>query len=127
MAQKQEERLQTAVANYIKMQYPNVIFTSESSGIRVSMGVAVQMKRQRSKHKLPDLIILEPKGKFHGLCIELKKNRKEIYLKDGSLSSKKHVQEQKKTLDLLNEKGYKAVFSCGFDETQKIIDEYMSL
>ena len=123
---KQEERLQTAVSTYLKTQYPNVVFTSESSGIRVSMGVAVQMKRQRSKHKLPDLIILEPKGNFHGLCIELKKNRKEIYLKDGSLSTKKHVQDQKNTLDLLESKGYKAVFGCGFDEAKEIIDNYMN-
>jgi len=123
--QKLEERLQSAVARYIKVQYPNVVFTSESSGIRVSMGVAVQMKKQRSNHKLPDLIILQPNEKYHGLMLELKKSHSEIFKKDGALRANEHVQAQNDTLKHLSLKGYYAVFACGFDETKKIIDEYL--
>lgn len=122
---KKEERLQIAVARYIKMQYPNVIFTSESSGIRVSMGVAVQMKKQRSLHKLPDMIILEPSKGYNGLCLELKNTYSDCYLKNGDVRQTKHIQEQAKTLQLLEYKGYKATFACGFDEAQRIIDEYL--
>lgn len=123
---KQEERLQTAVARYIKVQYPNVVFTSESSGIRVSMGVAVQMKKQRSVHKLPDMIILKSNGKYNGLMIELKKDRKEIYKKDGSFRKSEHIEAQRDTLLKLREQGYMAVFACGFDEAKNVVDYYMS-
>jgi len=55
---KSEENLQIAISSYLKYQYPDVIFTSESSGIRLTIGQATKAKKQRSKHKLPDMIIL---------------------------------------------------------------------
>lgn len=124
---KQEERIQTAVARYIKVQYPNVIFTSESSGIRVPMGLAVQMKKQRSRHKLPDMIILESNWKYKGLMIELKKDRSAIYKKDGSYRKSEHIEEQRETLRLLKLQGYFACFACGFEDAKNVIDYYMSI
>lgn len=124
--ERKEETLQTAVSTYLKLQHPNIVFTSESSGIRVPMWTAVQMKNQRSNHKLPDLIVLEPRKGYHGLIMELKKDRKELYLKDGGLRKLEHIQEQNKTLELLSEKGYRATFACGIDECLTIIKEYLS-
>lgn len=113
-----------SVANYIKLQYPNVIFTSDSSGIKLSMGSALKMLALKSENKIPDMIILSPNKKYHGLIIEIKKIEKSPYLKDGSLSKVKHVQEQNKTLEILSKIGYKAVFGVGFDNCKQIIDEY---
>jgi len=124
---RQEERVHVAIAAYIRAQHPNVLFTSESSGIRVPMHLAVMMKKQRSTHKQPDMIILQPKGIFHGLILEIKKDRSEIYLKDGSMSKSKHIQEQNATLVMLRELGYCAMFACGFDDAKSKIDNYMSL
>ena len=122
-----EEKLQIAIAKYIRYQYPNVIFTSESSGIRVNMGTAIKMKAQRSKHKLPDLMIFQSNTFHCGLFIEMKKDHKELYKIDGSLRKSEHVEEQAKTLKLLTEQGYKALFGCGFDECKQIIDDYLML
>ena len=36
-----EQELQIAVSTYIKMQYPNVIFTSESAGINLKFHQAI--------------------------------------------------------------------------------------
>ena len=125
--QNKEEILQIAVSNYLKVQYPNVVFTSESSGLRLPMGLAVKAKRQRSKHKLPDMIILKSNSFYCGLILELKKDENEIYKKDGSYRKTEHVQEQLKTLNILKEQRYLALFACGFDECKKIIDKYMKL
>lgn len=125
MRKPTENNLQIAVSTYIKLQYPNVIFTSESSGIRVSIGTAKKMKAQRSKHKLPDLIILEPKGIWHGLCLELKKSVDDYLTKDKRFRENEHIQEQLLTLVELQNKGYYARFSGGFEETKSIIDWYM--
>lgn len=127
MRQKKEERLQSQLARYIRMQYPNVVFTSESSGLRVPMGLAVQMKSQRSEHKLPDMIILESNNKYNGLVIELKKDRAAIYKKDGSFRKSEHVDAQRETLRLLKLQGYMAVFACGFDDAKNVVDYYMSV
>ena len=123
---KKEENLQIAISTYLKLKYPNVYFTSESSGIRVPMGVAVKMKKQRSTHKQLDMIILEPKGGYHGLILELKKDREEVYLKNGTYSKSIHVQEQLQSIKHLNNKGYSSMFVCGIDEAISVIDRYMS-
>jgi len=125
---KGETNMHLAVADYINLQYPKVIFTSESSGIRVPMGLAVQLKRQRSEGKLPDLIVLEPRGGFHGLILELKKSPEDLYLKNGmTIKGDKHTRAQLRKLNELSMKGYKALFVCGFDEAKLFIDDYMKL
>ena len=120
-----ETSLQIAVSDYIKLRYKGVVFTAESSGLRVPIGTAKKMKRQRSVHKQPDMIILEPRGNYCGLILELKKTG--TRLKDGSLPNNEHINEQKKTLKLLSDKGYCASFAVGFDEAQITIDSYMML
>ena len=121
-----EELVHKAVCRYIKVQYPGVIFTSDASGIRVSMGLAKKLKAMRSAHKIPDLIILEANSKYHGLIIEIKHDRS-IYKKDGTLKKNEHVEEQQKTLRHLEAKGYCARFGCGFDECIALIDWYMKI
>ena len=113
-----------AVSKYIKTQYPNTVFTSDSSGVRLSIGNAKKMIALKSIHKIPDLIILHPNKNYHGLIIEIKDKDKSPYLKNGKLSTSKHVQEQNKTLKYLSKLGYKAVFGVGFEQCKKIIDEY---
>ena len=122
---KKEESLQVAISKYLKLQYPNVVFTSESSGIRLTIGQAKKAKQQRSNHKLPDMIILEPNYLYEGICLELKKHSP--YLKNGELSKNKHVQEQNKTLQLLSDKGYLAMFVWDFDYFKEMFDNYMLL
>lgn len=125
--QRKEESLQIQVSSYLRAKYPDVIFTSESSGVRVSMGQAVKMKKQRSTHKLPDMIILKPMKQYHGLCLELKKEGETVWLKNGSLSTNKHIQEQAETLRELVRLGFIAEFAVGYNEAIKIIDKYFSL
>lgn len=124
---KKEEQLSKAVSRYLKLQYPDVVFTCDSSGIRLTIGQATALKAQRSVHKIPDMIILKPNGEYHGLILELKSEDSSPYLKDGSLSKGQHIQEQNQTLTTLLNIGYYAVFAVGFDNAKKIIDDYMNL
>lgn len=121
---KKEESLQIAVSNYLKLQYPDVIFTSESSGIRLTMGQAVKAKNMRSNCKLPDLIVLEPRGIFKGMCLELKKEGTQVLKRDGKPLAG-HITEQHDTLIRLSQRGYYAKFAIGFDDAKRHIDNYM--
>ena len=116
-----------SVADYLKLQYHNIIFTSDSSGIRLTIGSAVKMLALKSRNKIPDLLILEPRGGFAGLIIEMKDINKSPFKKDGELKADKHLIEQADTLKKLNKKGYSAVFATGFDEAVIIINNYMAL
>lgn len=117
-----EEIIHHQVCQYIRMQYPDVIFTSEPSGLKLPIGLAVKLKRLRSGSKLPDLWILERRGNFGGLFIELKADN--IYNKKGGFASP-HIADQAKVLDRLRAKGYAATFAIGFDDAKKEIDMYM--
>jgi hypothetical protein len=119
-----EASIHLQVCNYLRAQYPNVIFTSESSGIRLTMGQAVKAKKLRSGSKLPDLWILEQRGLYGGLLIELK--AESIYKKDGTYKTD-HIAEQAQVIEKLNKKGYSATFAVGFEDAKKEIDMYMLL
>jgi hypothetical protein len=122
---KKEEKLQIAVCKYLKLQYPDVIFTAESSGLKLTIGQAVIAKKLRSSRGLPDLMILEPNKYKNGLFIELKAEG--FRLKNGDIPNNEHTREQAELLVSLWGRGYAAYFACGFDEAKEIIDEYLNL
>lgn len=128
-----ELELQAQVADYIRLQYPSVIFHSDfGSGIKLTMGQAIRQKRLNGgRRSWPDMFIAEPafdmnrNRDIYGLFIELKKAGTRIYRKDGRLVSDAHIREQFDMLEQLRQRGYKAEFACGFDEAKKLIDEYL--
>lgn len=82
---KLEENLQIAICMYLDMQYPNVIYTSDLSGIKLSIGSAVKAKKMRcKKYKIPDLLILHPNKTNKGLFIELKNKISDVYNQNGT-------------------------------------------
>jgi hypothetical protein len=123
---KREESVQIQVANYIKARYPDVIFTSDSSGVRLNMGQAKVLKAMRAMDcKIPDMLIFEPRGPYKGLFLELKREGEKVFKADGTPYSG-HLFEQWKTLERLKSKGYQACFAIGFEHAKTIIDQYMA-
>lgn len=122
-----ELELQAQVADYIRLQYPDVIFHSDfGSGIKLTMGQAIKQKRLNGgRRSWPDMFLAEPKDKYSGLFIELKKEGVRVYKKDGTLVSDGHIREQYDMLEQLRRRGYAANFACGFDEAKALIDRYM--
>ena len=125
MSKKLEESAHQTICNYIKIMYPDVIFTSDGSGLKLPMGLAVKYAKQKSGRGIPDIIIMQPRGQYHGLMIEVKKDGARVWLKDGTLSTDKHIREQAAVLDRLNRVGYMAVFCIGAKHGIDIVEEYM--
>ena len=95
-----------AACDYMRIKYPDVIFTSEASGVRVPIHTAKQLKRLRSSKGLPDLLIFEPRAPYAGLMIEIKRSRDDYFKKDGTPKSTPHIQSQQAIYRKLIEKGY---------------------
>lgn len=130
-----ESELQVAVADYVRLRYPNILFHSDfGSGIKLTKGQAIKQKRQNGGRRgWPDLSIAEPKDTdglglesehYNGLMIELKKDGTRLHKKDGSWATE-HIAEQAETLQALQDRGYETYFAVGFEEAKKIIDEYL--
>jgi len=121
-----EKEIHLNVCTYLKTQYKKVIFTSDLSGLKLTIGQAVQVKKMRSSNGIPDLLIFKPKGKWHGLFIELKKEGEKLYKEDGSFKSE-HIKEQFEMRLKLVDLGYFVNFAIGFEDAKKLIDWYMDL
>lgn len=113
--QQNEYHIQVALVRWIAAQYPNVLCTISPSGMKLPIGVARKLKLMGYRAGTPDLLILEPRGGFHGLFIELK-------APGGRMSD-----HQKEFIFLLNTKGYHATVCFGFNDAEAAINSYMSM
>ena len=131
-----EAQLQIQVANYLRKNYPDVLFYSDfGSGIKLTKGQAVRQKRQNGGRRAwPDMFIAEPaikcvdgsyKYEWHGLFLELKREGTRLKKKNGEWATP-HIAEQAKMLEGLQKWGYLARFGCGFAETKAILDAYLN-
>lgn len=121
---KPERRLQLQLCEWLKIQFPDLIFFANDSGEKKPMGLAILAKRMRSGSKIPDVWISEARGGYHGLYLELK--AESPYLKDGRLSKSAHVQAQNKMLDRLIDKGYMACFAWTLEGAIATVRNYMN-
>jgi hypothetical protein len=112
------------IATYLRYQYPKILFHWDLAGLNLSRAQAGMMKAIQGQRGYPDLFIIESRGEYHGLFLEIKKEgfkltkRNDEYVND-------HVTEQSFYLHNLEMRGYKAFFVCGFEEAVKIIKEYL--
>lgn len=114
-----------AVCDYLNKAYPSVIYHTDPAGLMMTKAQAGMLTRLQQGRGWPDLVIAEPVGQYHACYIELKRPTATVWLKDGTISKDKHIQEQLQMLEKLQAKGYYVNFAVGFDEAKLIIDKYM--
>jgi len=123
---RSEEKIQIQLSDYIKIQYPNVIFTFDASGLRLPIGLAVKAKKMRSSRGIPDMMVFAHRPPYNGLFIEIKVSLSDVYLKDlQTLKKDEHIKEQADMIERLKEQGYYATFGFGFDGCKSILDKYL--
>jgi len=123
---KLESSHQLKFCKWLKHYHPEVRFRSDMQAGR---------KRSYQMQNLtdildpysgwPDITIYHKSCNYIGLMIELKRELSGIWLKDGSLSSQKHVQEQAMMHEFLRSLGWCCVFAEGFDEAKRKFEEYI--
>jgi hypothetical protein len=121
-----EKDIHSQVCRYLKLQYPNVMYNTDLSGIKLTIGQAVKLKNLRSFRGFPDIIIYEPIGNCHGLFVELKRDGERLRKMNGNFVSE-HIQEQHECMQQLEKRGYACAFAIGFEQAKEIIDKYLSL
>ncbi len=72
------------------------------------------MKRRGLTPGVSDVVLALPRGHYHGAFFELKRN------------AKSHASdEQSSFLNRMKDRGYYAVFACGWDELKSYVDHYL--
>ncbi len=133
---QEEQNISLQVAEYLKLR--KILYRFDlAADLKLTMGQAMRMKKLQMDFKgYPDLFLCEPRVGYHGMYIELKKNKSEVFLKDGITYKKKkikrgnqvydHIQEQVLMQERLRDKGYFVVWGFGFEDTVEKIDLYLS-
>lgn len=120
-----ESKLQEQVCKYLSLQYPKCLYHSDfGSGSKLTIGQAMKQKRIQKMKGHPDLFIIEPRKGFYGLFLELKKDGEKLKKKNGDWVND-HVKDQAMYHEVLRERGYKAEFAVGFEQSKQLIDEYL--
>ena len=137
---KKEENLHLKVCDYLRKNYPDVLFRTDfSSGMKMTPGQAAKHKKFQKSRAWPDLFIAKSTMKieynryageqfldgYAGLFLELKAEGTQLYKKNGEMVANKHYQEQAEMLEKLRLNGYIAEFAVGYDEAIKIITDYL--
>lgn len=122
---KKEETLHLKVCDYLRKNYPDVLFRTDfSSGMKMTPGQAAKHKKFQKSRAWPDLFIAKPEI-FAGLFLELKAEGTKLYKKNGEMVANKHYREQAEMLEELRKLGYYAEFAVGYDEAIRIITNYL--
>ena len=114
-APESEANQQEIVVKYLRLAYPNALYCASAGGMRTSYLQAIKMKRTGYVKGFPDLFIYEPNADYHGLAIEMKKEK-------GGVASP----EQKWWQEQLRNRGYASYICKGSEEAIKVIDEYFA-
>ena len=124
MRNNKEYELCKAISTYLCLQYPKVLFHFDLAGLNLSMAQAGMNKAIQKRKGFPDLFIMEPKNSYNGLFLELKAEGVKLTKRDGNWIND-HIKEQADYLCELQERGFDAKFSIGFDETKINLDNYL--
>lgn len=108
-----EDQEQIKLAAWLTKQ--GIRFYAIPNGGKRNLLEAVKLKRMGTMSGVPDLCIPIPSGRYHGLYIELKRE------KGGKVS-----ESQSDWLAFLREKGYYAQVAKGFEEAKEMILHYFS-
>lgn len=112
-----EYDIQCCIVRWMANEFPGILFTISLGGVRLPMGLAVKAKKAGYQKGTPDIQIFEPRGKYHGLFVEVKTDK----------GKPDEEGNQERYIDELNKRGYCATFGYGEKEIKKIIKIYMGL
>ena len=127
---KPEEGVQKRVCAYLKKNHPTVDFHSDyAAGLHLTLAQAVTRKALNSGRGFADLFIAYPSRGYHGLFLELKRPGTSIYVtkgaRKGELVKKEQIEIEAAFLKRMNDLGYLARFSVGYEDSIKLISWYL--
>lgn len=106
-----EDDMQKSVAIFLNTL--NILWFHPPNGGKRNVREAAKFKAMGTKPGVPDVVILEPKGEWHGLFIELK-------VKGGRLSD-----YQKDWLNALKMRNYKTAVCFSLDDVFEAVENYL--
>ncbi len=121
-----EDSLNIACANYMRLQYPKVLFTHVPNGGSRNAIEAAKLKKMGVSKGCPDLLIFHRTSGCAGLAIELKVKYTKV-LKSGTIKETPNMPtpEQMQWLEDLYNQNWSTHVIYSLDEFRVVVDGYM--
>lgn len=129
-AKRSEHAEQVALCEYMKMKgliysaIPNGMFLKDKI---IASKIMNNMRKEGLQKGFPDLIILEPRGGFHGCFIEMKKHPSESLKKNGEFKKGVVKPEQLAWAERVKRKGYYHFYGLGCEDAIVKLEKYLKL
>ena len=120
-----EDTQQIALVNHLKEHYPGTIGVSNLAGVHLHPSIKAKIASMQTHTKQADLLVLEGRGGWFSLALELKRDHDSFLNKNGTFK-KGHISQQVFTLQHLRGLGYYADMVT-LDEAIATIEWYKSL
>ncbi len=125
--EKSELKLLFELVKEIRRCYPFLYWRVDfAAGLKLPPRIAGMQAKLQKSDKYPDIFFPKPIKPYCGLYVEYKRDRSEVYNKDGSMVQDDHIRKQYQMLQMLNGLGYKAVFGFGVEHTLNELGNYLS-
>ena len=118
-----EQKEHSALCVWINIQYPKMLWWHTPNEGNKTPFERYLSSKMGTKKGVSDFLIMEKRGGFDGLVIELKAPDVRIYKKDKSC----YYPEQEQFLKDMNDRNFYSCFCSGFDEAKSVITNYMKL
>jgi hypothetical protein len=122
---RNEHDEQVALVSKIRLEMPDVLFYAVPNGGKRHIKTAVDLRSEGVNSGVPDLCFCEPRGKYHGLYIEMKRRPKTLKSGKKSFSGITTSDNQKEFIQKLKDRGYMAIVCYGEDEAMSMLKEYL--
>lgn len=99
---------------WLKYKVTMIAYPNELAG-RLGKGQKIYWAKMGMRYGHPDLFLAEPRGKYHGFYVELKRK--------GEVPR----EEQLYWLDYLAQRGYCTCWHDNLDDAMKAVEQYLSL
>ena len=111
------------LCTWLKLQHKNLFWWHTPNEGKKSAFERYLYSRMGARNGVSDFIIIEPRGEYKGLCIELKANGVKVFKRNGT----SYFPEQHQFLLDMEAQGFKASFQCGFENAKNEIQKYLEL
>ena len=122
---RSEHQEQVSLVGKIRATLPDVLFYAVPNGGKRHIKTAFDLGKEGVNSGVPDLCFCEPRGKYHGLYIEMKRRPKTLKSGKKSYAGISVSDNQKNFIQRLKDRGYKAEVCYGEDEAWKLLNDYL--
>jgi len=94
MNKQNEYNLSLKISSYLKYQHPKLVFKFSNDDGNLTMMQAVRRKKVNPFSGFPDFQLFKKNKSYAGLLIELKRDKSQVYKKNGEYKKNEHLKKQ---------------------------------